>query len=211
MEITWLGHSCVRIRSNDVTLITDPFDESLGLSMGAQSADIVTVSHLHPHHSTHAGIQGSPRVLIGPGEYEIANYYITGIGTDRDAPQGEQTINTMYAIHCEGLRLCHLGDLNQGLSSRQIDYLSQTDVLFVPAGGVCTLDTARVVELINLIAPRIVVPLHYRSDGVLVELQPLGPFLEAMGDARAASSARLTVTATSLPRDLQLAVLDRSP
>ncbi len=55
MEISWLGHSCVRIRSDDVTLITDPYDESLGPSMGRQRADIVTVSHEHPHHSHRDG------------------------------------------------------------------------------------------------------------------------------------------------------------
>ena len=207
IEIAWLGHSSVRIRSNGVTLITDPYDDSLGLSMGPQRADIVTTSHPHVHHSHTEGIEGDARVLRGPGDYEIAHFYITGIGTDRNLREEASMINTVFRIHCEGVRLCHLGDLNRELSPRQIEELGQTDVLFVPAGGVCTLSTPRVAELVGLIQPRIVVPLHYRIEGVKVDIQSLDGFLEDMGMAAPAAEARLAVTASNLPLDMRLAVL----
>ena len=81
MEITWLGHSALQIRGTQVTLITDPFADTLGISMGRREADVVTVSNPHPHHSNAVAIDGDPRVITGPGEYEIANFYITGFGT----------------------------------------------------------------------------------------------------------------------------------
>ena len=109
MEITWLGHSCLRIRSNEVTLITDPYGDSLGISLGRQKAEIVTVSHPHPNHSDYHAIEGSPRVLKSPGEYEIADFYITGMGTERNDPEGERQVNTVFTIRCEGVTLCHLG------------------------------------------------------------------------------------------------------
>ena len=211
MEISWLGHSCVHIRSKDVTLITDPYDKTLGLSMGRQEADIVTMSHLHPHHSNHDGIGGNPKVLQSPGEYEIASFYISGMGTDRSDDEAERRTNTIFAIHCEGLMLCHLGDLNRGLSSRQIDELGHTDILFVPAGGVCTLSTARVAELVNMLGPKIVVPLHYHTEGVKVEIQPLDAFLEDMGVSEPTHQSRLSVTSSNLPRETTLVVLDRVP
>ena len=209
MEISWLGHSCVRIRSGEATLITDPFDKSLGLSMGRQRADIVTVSHSHPHHSHHQGIDGAPRVLAGPGEYEIENFYITGIGTDRDSHEEEPTINTVFAIQAEGLTLCHLGDLNRMLSPRQTESLRHTDILFVPAGGVCTISTSRVAEFVNLVNPKIVVPLHYRTKGVKVELGPLDELLVDLGVTEPDRQASLNVTAFNLPRDLRLVALER--
>ena len=208
MEISWLGHSCLRIQSNEVTLITDPYDESLGLTMGRQSAEIVTISHQHPHHAHYAAIKGNPKVLQGPGEYEIANFYITGMGTDRNDDEGEAKINTVYLIQCEGLTICHLGDLNRVLSSRQIEELSQTDILFVPAGGVCTISTSRVAELAGLIDPKILVPLHYQTGTVKVEIQPLAPFLDDMGAGEPATHPRLSVTASNLPRDLRITVLE---
>ena len=209
MEISWLGHSCIRIRSNDVTLILDPYDESLGLSMGLQRADIVTVSHEHPHHSHRSGIEGDPRVLQGPGEYEIGNFYITGVGTDRNVQEGGPAVNTVFGIHAEGLTLWHLGDLNHAFSPRQIEGLGQTDVLFVPAGGVCTIGASSAAELISLVAPKIVVPLHYRAEGVAVELEPLEAFLDDLGVTEQVRQPRLDVTASSLPRDMRVVVLER--
>jgi len=209
MEISWLGHSCLRIRSNEITLITDPYDGSLGLSMGRQKADIVTISHQHPHHAHYAAINGNPRVLRSPGEYEIANFYITGMGTDRNNDQVEPIINTIFVIQCEGLTLCHLGDLNRALSPRQIEELSQTDILFVPAGGVCTASTSDVAELVNLVDPKIVVPMHYLSGSAEVDIQPLDRFLDDMGVTEPARQSRLSVTATSLPRELRVTVLEQ--
>ena len=87
MEISWLGHSCIRVRSQNVTLIAEPYAASVGTSMGRQSAEVITVSHDHPHHSYAEGVQGSPRVLRGPGEYEIANLYITVIASSVIEPQ----------------------------------------------------------------------------------------------------------------------------
>ena len=209
MEISWLGHSCVRVRSNDVTLITDPYGDSLGFSMGRHRADIVTVSHSHSHHSHHEGIEGNPAILSGPGEYEIGGFYITGMGTDRSGDEGRREINTVFSIHGEGLTLCHLGDLNHMLSPRQVEELGETDILFVPAGGVCTVATDRVAELVSIMGPKLVVPLHYRDEGVEVELQPLEPFLRDMGVTGAPRQPKLNVTASTLPRDLQLVVLER--
>lgn len=67
MEIAWLGHSCFRLRSGEVTVITDPFPDTLGLSMGRPEALIVTISHQHPHHNYVEGLAGKPRVVRGPG------------------------------------------------------------------------------------------------------------------------------------------------
>ena len=209
MDIVWLGHSSVRLRSGNATLITDPFADSVGFSMSNPRAEIVTSSNDHPHHSHAEGVAGDPRVLRGPGEYEIASFYITGMGTPLGDASGDRKLNTVFTIVAEGLRVCHLGDLNQMLSPRQVEELNQTDILFVPVGGVCTIDVAKVVEIINLIGPRIVVPLHYWVGGVKVELEPVDAFLTQMGIAETGPVARLSVTSTSLPREQQVVVLQR--
>ena len=78
LEITWLGHSCVVIRSGDVSLITDPFGPSLGIDLGPRDAEIVTVSHPNPHHGHVADMGPDAMVIQGPGEYETANFYLPG-------------------------------------------------------------------------------------------------------------------------------------
>jgi L-ascorbate metabolism protein UlaG (beta-lactamase superfamily) len=83
MEISWLGHSCFQLRGKHVTLVTDPFSPQQGssLRLGKINASIVTISHNHPGHNYAAGIGGNPRIVRGPGEYEISDVLITGVAS----------------------------------------------------------------------------------------------------------------------------------
>ena len=104
-ELVFFGHACFRIRGRDAAVVTDPFDRSLGYNLGRLTASIVTVSHHHPHHDNVGGVGGDPRVVEGPGEYEIAEVSITGVATSRDRPtqEGARPIarNTAYLIEIE--------------------------------------------------------------------------------------------------------------
>ena len=88
MEITWLGHSCFRIRGSQAVIITDPYPPSLGYAMGKQTARIVTVSHIHPSHAYVDAISGEFKLIRGPGEYEIGGILILGLATFHDAENG---------------------------------------------------------------------------------------------------------------------------
>src|SRR5205085_7678405 len=126
----WLGHSCFRIKGRDVSVLTDPYGPSLGLSLGKQSAEIVTVSHDSPHHNAAASIGGSPRVLRGPGEYEIGGVMVSGVATPGEKlPDGKHGKNTAFAIAIDDLTICHLGDLGRTLTAEQIEALKDPDVL----------------------------------------------------------------------------------
>ncbi len=209
MEIVWLGHSAVRLKGNTVTVITDPYADSVGLSMGKPQADIVTISNDHPHHSQSSAIAGSPRILNGPGEYEISNFRISGMGTRLQGDDSVRRINTIFTFRAEGLTLCHLGDLSENLSPRQVDELSQSDVCFVPAGAGCTLDAARLMQIVRLVGPRILIPIHYGIEGLKVELDPLDKLLSELGVADVTPQPRLNVTSTNLPGELRVVVLQK--
>ncbi|GAG09229.1 unnamed protein product, partial [marine sediment metagenome] len=147
MEITWLGHSCFRIRGKEATLLTDPYDGSIGYSLGKPKANIVTSSHSHPGHGFTSGVGGAPRIVHGPGEYEVSGVFITGIGTFHDAEKGrERGGNTIYLIEMEDMTLCHLGDLGHPLSSEQVEETSGVEVLLVPVGGLSTIDASQAAE-----------------------------------------------------------------
>lgn len=212
MDVTWLGHSCLRIRSGAVTVITDPYAESVGFGLKKQKADIVTVSHDHPHHAYVDAIEGEPRVLRGPGEYEVASFYIVGTATRRRPSEehGDDLVNTIFTFRAEGLVVCHLGDLAETLPARLADNLGQPDVLIVPAGGKCTLPMARVADTINLLGPRLVVPVHYGVEGLGVELEPVAGLYTELGLAAETPQTRLSVTSSNLPRETQIVQLQRS-
>ena len=136
--------------------------------MDQEKADIVTVSNAHPNHSNVEGVGGDPRVIDGPGEFEIGGYYITGTAT---APKGDEPepsmVNTIYTIRAEGVTICHLGNLSQPLSPGQTQQLNDTDVLIVPVGDGCAIEPAAAAELVNAISPRIVIPVDYGTDDEL--------------------------------------------
>ncbi len=106
MEIDWFGHACFRLRGREGTVITDPYSKEIGLSFPRPRADIVTISHAHPGHNFSAGVKGDPRVLEGPGEYEIRNIFMTGIPTAHDKKGGkERGKNTVFVVEMDGLTI----------------------------------------------------------------------------------------------------------
>ncbi len=213
MEITWLGHSCFRIRGKEATVVTDPYDGSIGYSLGRLKANIVTLSHSHPGHSFASGVGGEPRIVHGPGEYEISGVSITGISTFHDADRGEKRgKNTVYLIEMEEVTLCHLGDLGHVPSSEQVEEMGDVDVLMVPVGGVSTIDAAAAAETVRLLEPRIVIPMHFKTEALRFELEPVDRFLREMGlKAGLAAQPKLSVTKPSLPDEAQVVVLDYRP
>ena len=211
MEIVWLGHASIRLKGVDVSLITDPFPASLGITMDQEKADIVTVSNAHPNHSNVDGVGGDPRVIDGPGEFEIGGYYITGTATAPKVDEPDPSmVNTIYTIRAEGVTLCHLGNLSHPLAPAQTQQLNDTDVLIVPVGGGCTIEPAAAAELVNAISPRIVIPVDYGTDDVSVDLQPVDTFLGQIGVSEVAPQPRLNVTATNLPKERRVIVLQRT-
>jgi len=208
VEIIWLGHSCFRLRQDDAVIVTDPFSPSLGLSIGQVEAIATSMSHDHPNHSNVSGVQGNPRVLRGPGEYEIRGIYVRGFLTPpaEDDPPGRR--NTAYVIEMGGLKLCHLGDISQPLSSSMAADLEPLDILLAPVGGGCTLTVSRVSELVQSLGPRIVIPMHYKLPQLSVEVGPLEPFLREMGVREVETQARLVVTPSTLPGETRVVVLE---
>ena len=209
MEITWLGHSAVKLDSRDLVLITDPFPASVGYNMTPHHADIITISNTHPHHSHTSVVDGSPKVLRGPGEYEVRHFYISGIATVNPSEDSTQTVNTVFSIHAEGLTICHLGDLNQKLTPSHVDSLGQPDVLIAPAGGTCTLGAEDIAEITGLLRPRLLIPVHYKSDDSTVPLNSLAAFLRTFGATDVPTQNRLNVTQTNLPAETKTILLTR--
>jgi L-ascorbate metabolism protein UlaG (beta-lactamase superfamily) len=168
VDINWLGHACFRLRGRDVTILTDPYvDPEWGYAPLSVKADVVTVSNDHPHHAGVDAVEGQPRVLRGPGEYEIGGALIWGIRTPRRAAEDgtRPPRNTAFVIQLEELAVCHLGDLAQAqLSDSDLSRIKDSDVLLVPVGGNCTIDASAAAAVVAEIEPKIIVPMHYATD-----------------------------------------------
>jgi len=209
MEITWYGHACFRLRSREGTVVTDPYDKSLGYSLPRITANIVTISHDHPGHNNAKAVKGNPHVIKGPGEYEISGIFIFGISTFHDKRKGrDRGVNVAYLIEMEGVSICHLGDLGHVLTQSEAEALSEVDVLLIPVGGTSTLTAGAAAEVINLIEPRLVIPMHYKTPGIRMRLASVTRFLQEMGIKKLVPEESLKITASSLPDETRVVLLE---
>ncbi len=208
MEIVWFGHACFRIRAREATIITDPYDRRIGLSLPRQSADIVTISHRHPGHSNLEAVPGA-KVVDGPGEYEIQGVFITGVSTFHDNEGGKRHgRNTVFVIEAEDLTLCHLGDLGHVLSPDQVEALPKVDILLIPVGNHATIGPAEAAEVISLLEPAIIIPMHYRIPGLKTTLEPVERFLQEVGREAVEARPRLSVSRRDLSEEPQIVLLE---
>jgi len=209
MDITWLGHSCFRIKSSHATIITDPYPPSLGYSLGKPTARIVTVSHQHPGHSYTQGISGEPRQVTSPGEYEISGVLIIGMATFHDREEGKQRgKNNLYLMEVDEVSICHLGDLGHVLTTEQVEEIGNVDVLLLPVGGISTINAPMAAEVVRQLGPKVVIPMHYKTEALKGELESVDRFLKEMGIKEVEPNPKLSVTKASLPDSTQVFLLE---
>jgi L-ascorbate metabolism protein UlaG (beta-lactamase superfamily) len=187
MDIFYLGHSAFRLKGKSQTVLIDPFDpEMVGIKLAKQEANIVLVSHDHPDHSATADIEGNPKIVQYPGEYEIGGVSIVGFQTFHDDESGaKRGKNIVYLVEIDGVKVLHCGDLGHTLKKGMLDDIGVIDVLLVPVGGEYTIGPKEAVEVIKSITPRIVIPMHYKTDehkkDTFEKVLPLESFIEESG------------------------------
>jgi L-ascorbate metabolism protein UlaG (beta-lactamase superfamily) len=216
MEITWYGHSCFRLTErNYATVVTDPYDnKSIGYDALKLRSDIVTVSHDAPGHSNVDAVKGTSHVIDGPGEFEIGGVFITGVQADTSTGKKKgkdldaAARNTIYVFDYDGITVAHLGDLKQTPTQSEIESLGTVNVVLVPVGGGGGLNAAKAAEVISLIEPNLVIPMHYSTPASKLSLDSLNKFIKEMGLTKPSTQASLKVTRSALPNETHVVVLD---
>lgn len=222
MQILWKGQACFSLiiqknKQEQVKILIDPFDASLGLKVPLMEVDIVLSTHDHFDHNNLKAAKSpaspadrEPFTITGPGEYEVKDVFIQGISSFHDETQGEERgLNTIFVIEAEGMRLCHMGDFGQKeLSSEQIGQIGNIDILFVPVGGTYTIDGKQAAKIVNQIEPRMVIPMHYALPNIKVKLGKVDEFLAAMGVKGEEAQGKLVVKMRDLPtQDTKIVVM----
>jgi len=216
ITIEYLGHSSFKIKdSNNTALIIDPFSPaSTGLKWSKQEAQILAITHGHDDHSYVDGVTGFEGVplsagrvnenaflVYGPGEYEINNIQIMGIPSFHDSKKGEERgQNTIYLITIEGVTIVHLGDLGHDLPDNLLDELSSANILMLPVGGVYTINHTVAEKILNDISPNIVVPIHYKVDGMtdtFNEVDVVDKFLANVDSENLSKESKLKIKGAS--------------
>ena len=179
MQIRWHGHACFEI-TNDITIVTDPHDgKSIGLPTPSVKGDIILVSHDHYDHNSVKTVEKEGSIVVRDlGKKTIRGIEIEGIESFHDEERGaKRGKNIIFKFKVDGITFCHLGDLGHVPDEELLEKIGKVDVLFIPVGGTFTIDADSAWETANLIDPKIIVPMHYKIQGLSLPISDVDPFL----------------------------------
>ena len=209
MEVTWYGHSCFRLTERGLaTVVTDPYDHTVtGYQPLKLRSDIVTVSHDEPGHNYVKAVKGKYRLIKGPGEYEIGSVFLTSVQTNgREKPASDQR-NILCVFDYNGVTIAHLGNLKRVPSQTEIEALGHVNVALVPVGGGGGLNAAKAAEVVSLLEPGIVIPMHFNTPASKIELTSVERFLKEMGVGKLESQPSFKLGRGSIPSEARVVLL----
>lgn len=183
MKIVWHGHSCFEIRDG-ITVVTDPHDgKSIGIKPPVVKADVVLVSHDHFDHNCIRIVKGDPQIITDCEETVIGDLKIRGVPSFHDKEEGSKRgKNTIFCFEMDDIKFCHCGDLGHLLTEEQAEAIGPVDVLFIPVGGVFTIDSSDAKKVIETIKPSVVIPMHYHVGGLSISVDSIDSFLDGISE-----------------------------
>lgn len=213
MIITWFGQSCFRLQdktgAEGITLVTDPYDSSIGLKPPQFEANIVTVSHDHSDHNNTSALKGDPFIVDTAGEYDVSGVMLQGVESYHDESKGqERGKNIIYRIDMDNISVSHLGDLGHTLNNKQLEVLAGTDILLLPIGGTYTIDAKKATEVVSQVQPRMVIPMHYSIDRLKADIEGVETFIKELA-LKPTYEDKLKIQKKDLPQeDMELVILN---
>ncbi len=194
MHISWLGNTGIRIQTRpheeDITVIIDPYKQVEGVYPRSLSPHIALLTHGQEEQIT---LSGDPFILSTPGECEVKGVLISAVANSDGS-------NVFFRIDSESLSLAHLGSAQKPLSDDEIGVLSGVDILFVPVGGSSCYNAEEAVKAVNIIEPRIVIPILHQSDNNPNAL-PVTAFIKAIGVAPQNEDKKVIIKKKDLPEE----------
>ncbi len=217
VKVEWFGHACFLIVSSDGTrILTDPYEPGFrGLISYAPinvAADIVTVSHEHADHNYVQGVLGNPEVIRSPGSHTVRDIEFFGLLCYHDKVQGkERGSNTVFRFSVDNLKICHMGDLGHILSDSDLASLGTLDVLLIPTGGpAATLELGDAVSLWEKLKPRLVIPMHFKTEKCTFPKYSIEDLTKVRPSARKINSSSVEITEETLPDQTSILILNHS-
>ncbi|MEW5919446.1 MAG: MBL fold metallo-hydrolase [Bacillota bacterium] len=218
LELQYFGHGAFLLRVGETRFLMDPYDPNCGYGKLDLEADYITVSHEHMDHNYIAAASGAKpiRGLSPDGlgwedvSLSLGGIQIFTIPTYHDAAAGKlRGRNAVFVFDTGELRLVHLGDLGHLLSPEQVEKLTPVHVLLLPVGGHFTIDAAEARQLMDVLAPAVVVPMHYRTEATRNwPIAPLDEFLKGVEKVPKQKDSVVTISRDTLPQETEIWVME---
>ncbi len=214
MEIKWLGHACFLLEAdNGIRLITDPYESgafsgAIGHRPVTERADIVTVSHYHLDHCHADDVKGDYKLIDKSGTYNIEGVHIEGVKSWHDNNEGKvRGKNIIFKISMDNLNVCHFGDLGHILDEEALDSIRPVDIALIPVGGTFTIDSSEAVSIINMLDPKVTIPMHFKNDRCSLDIDSLDGFIDMFKNALRPSGSTFSIDKESLPDESKTVIL----
>lgn len=215
MKIKFNGHASFTITTDaGIRIVTDPYEPG-GFGGGIKyepipdPVDIVIVSHEHGDHNFVKGLKGSPAVIKSSREHK--GFKFKAIPAFHDSKQGqERGHNLLFLFEVDGIRIGFLGDLGHILDAEQLKDFSGTDLLFVPVGGFFTIDAQQAAKLVDLIKPKVAIPMHFKTDKVNFPIKPADEFLAHFTRVKKFDASEIDLQKSELPKSTEVWVLNHA-
>jgi L-ascorbate metabolism protein UlaG (beta-lactamase superfamily) len=219
MRITWYGHAAFLIETGGMRVILDPYrsPDSGGYEPIDDPADVVVVSHENDRYHSHLGQIVPPfeviRALEVPPEgRDFRGLRFETVHVFESAERRPEDEVTIVHFKAEGMHLVFLGDLGHPLTEAEIAPLLGAEIVLAAAGGAPTIDLDDLAGLLDAIGPRLILPMHYKTPKINLNIQPVDRFLERMSGAPVERPRRSWIEARSetLPESRKIVVLDHA-
>ncbi len=201
MVINWYGEGCFKISSGGLTILTDPFESSTGLTPPRFKADII-LKTLVPYPVPYNSDREETVTLEGPGEYEIKGIDIQGFQIE---PNNKE-LKTAYLVKIEELSLGFLGHVSLMLAAEILEALGGIDILFIPTNGVPYLEPESAAKLVKQLAPKLVVASFIKVPGLTRKANDAKDFLAELG-LKTEPQEKLVIKKKELPATTHAVVL----
>jgi L-ascorbate metabolism protein UlaG (beta-lactamase superfamily) len=237
--IMYYGRSCFEISFAGKRIVIDPFDldffdyssQKNKYSLPKEKIDYAFASHIARDHDYFEGINAEQAYLASGDKnefilhkkgktvkvsgkttrkFEGESFMFWTVPSYHDDQKGAiDGVNGIICLDFNGLKVVHLGDLGHVLEQEQIDAIGKVDVLMIPVDERYTIDAETAKEIVGQLNPRIVIPMHYKTDNLKKEL-PFSDeknFIKKFKNVRRHDKSFISINKKDLKDDLQIIVL----
>ena len=200
MKIKFLGHSCFLIEIGGLKVMTDPYDKSVPYEFpDGEEVDVVTISHDHFDHSAYNRVKVKREVLKDPTDKDIEGVKFKSKSFFHDDEMGKRRgKNALFLIEGEGIRILHCGDLGHVPNEKDLEEFKNVDILLLPVGGYFTIDSKKGEELIKMLNPKIVIPMHYKAKNLDFPIAKVDEFLKNKENVHRLNSLELEIDKSNI-------------
>jgi L-ascorbate metabolism protein UlaG (beta-lactamase superfamily) len=214
MKLKWYGHAAFKITTDKgIRIIIDPYesgayDGALAYGKIDEEADIVLTSHDHADHNYVKTISGKYVLFNKAGEYDVRGIKIKAFPTFHDNSAGkERGNNLIFVIAADDLILVHTGDIGHALDADLLKKIGKTDIVLLPVGGFFTIDVEEASKMIASLAPRVTIPMHYKTEKCAFPIAPVESFTKNQENVRVLDKSEIDLKKENLPEKPEVIVL----